>query len=131
MIFNTGDFYENLSISSKIGYNLTTNSGILREEVHTVGSSIKYFVARKHCEWNALLPVRGGPERFLLSAVTCKSTKIQIKGIVAFQWQQLLRKRAALIRYMYIACLVCHEGVSEPSAKRTIEILKREMTEGR
>jgi len=47
MIFNTGDFYENLSISSKIGYNRTTNSGILHEEVHTVGSSIKYFVARK------------------------------------------------------------------------------------
>jgi hypothetical protein len=32
--------------------------------VHIVGSSVKYFLARKHCKLKALLPVLGNTDRF-------------------------------------------------------------------
>jgi hypothetical protein len=51
MIFDVGDFYENLSISSKIGYNRTTISGTLHEEVSTfiLLAAALYRVFREEC----------------------------------------------------------------------------------
>jgi hypothetical protein len=98
--------FENLSRKSKFHSNLTRIPGTLHEDVYTFLIMYEFFL-----EWDTFCTkIIQKIKRYVLSSIILFRKSCRLRGnkcVIAYPLQQLLREGATMIRYWYIAYLLC------------------------